>query len=149
MMLDVLGGTLANSVLGVVNKMPPGTGNVKLSAAAKTVSCPTEKKTIDRATGAVTVADGPPAQIPLNLIRIGDIAVAGVGANLGSLIGLRFKVASPLPQTTLVTVLAGSAGYILDDATLASPVGKTGNLKPGCAENAIVQGLVGMINAKP
>jgi hypothetical protein len=149
MMLDVLGGTLANSVLGVVNKMPAGTGSVKLSAAARTVSCPTEKRTVDRATGSVTVADGPPAQIPLSVIRIGDIAVAGVGANLGSIIGQHLKSASPLPQTTLVTVLAGSAGYILDDATLASPAGKTGNLKPGCAENAIVQGLVAMIKAKP
>ena len=149
MMLDVLGSTLANSVLDVVNKMPPGTANVKLSAAAKTVSCPTEKKTIDRTTGTVTLADGPPAQIPLSVIRIGDIAVGGVGANLGSVIGQHFKAASPLSQTTLVTVLAGSAGYVLDDATLASPAGKTGNLKPGCAENAIVEGLVGMIKAKP
>jgi hypothetical protein len=146
MMLDVLGGTLANSVLDVLNKMPLGTGNAKLSATAKTVTCPTEKKTTDRTTGAVTVVDGPPAQIPLSVIRIGDIVVAGVGANLGTLIGQHFKAASPLPQTTLVTVLAGSAGYILDDATLASPAGKTGNLKPGCAENAIVQGLVSMIH---
>jgi hypothetical protein len=32
---------------------------------------------------------------------------------------------------------------------LASPARKTGNLKPGCAENAIVQGLIGTIKAKP
>jgi hypothetical protein len=147
--LDVLGGTLANSVLGVVNRMPPGSGSVKLSARAMTVSCPTEKKMIDRATGTASVVDGPPAQIPLSVIRIGDIAVAGVGANLGTPIGAHLRAASPLPQTTLVTVLAGSVGYVLDDATLASPGGKSGNLKAGCAENAIVQGLVGMINAKP
>ena len=147
-MLDVLGGTLANSVLSVTGKMQPGAGSVKLSAATRTVSCPTEKRTMDRATGTATVADGPPAQIPLSLIRIGDIAVAGVGANLGSVIGQHLKAASPLPQTTLVTVLAGSAGYILDDETLSAPGGHMGNIKPGCAENAIVQGLVEMIKAK-
>ncbi len=148
-MLDVLGGTLANSVLSVTEKMQPGAGSVKLSAAAKTVSCPTERRITDRATGTVTVSDGPPAQIPLSVIRIGDIAVAGVGANLGSVIGQHLKAASPLPQTTLVTVLAGSAGYILDDATLATPGGHMGNVKPGCAENAVIQGLVEMIKAKP
>jgi neutral ceramidase len=149
-MVDVLGSVLANAALAVTDGMQPGTGEVKISAAAKTVSCPSNKMTRDPATGKTTFEDGPPAQIPLHLIRIGDIAVAGVGGNVGSEIGKKFKASSPLPQSTMVTVTSGSAGYILDDATLANPGSiKTGMLKAGCAENAIVQGLVEMIKAKP
>jgi hypothetical protein len=149
-MVDVLGSVLAKAALAVTDGMQPGTGEVKLSAAAKAVTCPSKKMTRDQATGKTTFEDGPPAQIPLNLIRIGDIAVAGVGGNVGSEIGKRFKAASPLPQSTMVTVTSGSVGYILDDATYANPGSiKTGSLKAGCAENAIVQGLVEMIKAKP
>ncbi len=149
-MVDVLASVLAKDALGVTNGMQPGTGSVKISAAAKTVSCPTQRRSPNQAAGSTVAEDGPPAQIPLNLIRIGDIAVAGVGGNVGTEIGKKFKAASPLPQSTMLTVTSGSVGYILDDATYANPGSiKTGSLKPGCAENAIVQGLVEMIKAKP
>ena len=149
-MVDVLGSVLAKAVLGLTDGMQPGTGDVKLSAAAKTVTCPTQKQPSGQATGKAATEDGPPAQIPLNLIRIGDIAVAGVGGNIGSVIGQKFKAASPFAQSTMLTVTSGSVGYVLDDASYANPGKiKTGLLKPGCAENAIVQGLVEMIKAKP
>jgi len=142
-MVDVLGSVLAKAVLTVVAGMQPGSGDVKISTSAKTVSCPTRKETFGKTTAEATAGEGPPAQIPLNLIRIGDIAVAGVGGNVGSQINQKFKAASSLPQSTMITVTSGSAGYILDDATLANPGQiKTGSLKAGCAENAIVQGLV-------
>jgi hypothetical protein len=149
-MVDVLARVLAKEALAVAGGMQAGTGDVKISAAAKTVSCPTQKRIRDRATGKVTVEDGPPAQIPLNLVRIGDIAVTGVGGSVGTEIGKKFKAASPLPLSTMLTMTSGSVGYILDDATYANPGQiKTGSLKAGCAENAIVQGLVEMIKAKP
>ena len=149
-MVDVLGSVLAKAVLGLTDGMQPGTGDVKLSAAAKTVTCPTQKQPSGQTTGKAATEDGPPAQIPLNLIRIGDIAVAGVGGNIGSVIGQKFKAASPFAQSTMLTVTSGSVGYVLDDASYANPGKiKTGLLKPGCAENAIVQGLLEMIKAKP
>jgi len=149
-MVDVLSSILAKSVLSVSDGMKPGDGAVKISAAAKTISCATKKQSFGKTAADSTVADGPPAQIPLNLIRIGDIAVAGVGGNVGSQINVKFKAASPLAHSTMITVTSGSVGYILDDATYANPGQiKTGSLKAGCADKAIVQGLVDMIQAKP
>jgi hypothetical protein len=148
-MVDVLASYLANAALKVTDGMQPGTGQVTISAAAKTVSCPTQKRTMDQITGKVAIEDGPPAQIPLSLIRIGDIALAGVSGNVGAKINKKFKALSPLPQSTMITVTSGLAGYILDDATIEHPGGiKNGSLKAGCAENAVVQGLMKMIQAK-
>jgi hypothetical protein len=149
-MVEVLARVLAQGALTTTNGMQPGKDDVKISVSANTVSCPTQKRIRDRATGQETVADGPAAQIPLNLIRVGDIALAGVGGNVGTEIGKKFKAASPLPQSTMLTVTSGSVGYILDDATYANPGQiKTGSLKPGCAENEITNALVEMIQAKP
>ncbi len=149
-MVDVLASILAKDALDLANGMKPAAGDVKISAATKTVSCPTLKRTRDRATGNVTVEDGPPVEIPLHVIRVGDIAIAGVGGSVGTVIGQKFKAASPLTATTLIGMNSASAGYILDDATIANPGPiKSGSLKGGCAENAIVQGLVEMIKAKP
>jgi hypothetical protein len=149
-MVDVLGSILAKEALTTADAMKPGVAEVKISAAARTVACPSQRRTRDRATGKTTVEDGPAIQIPLHVIRIGDIAVAGVGGSVGTVIGQKFKAASPLAQSTMIGMNSGSAGYILDDATYANPGQiKTGSLKPGCAENAVVQGLVEMIKAKP
>ena len=148
-MVDVLASILAKDALDLANGMKPAAGDVKIYAAAKTVSCLTLKRTRDRATGNVTVEDGPPVQIPLHVIRIGDIAIAGVGGSVGTVIGQKLKAASPLAATTLIGMNSASAGYILDDATINAPGPiKVGSLKPGCAETAIVQGLVEMIKAK-
>ena len=90
----------------------------------------------------------PPVQIPLAVIRINSIVLAGVAGDVGSEIGVKFKAASPLPDSTMITMTSGAIGYILSDASYEHPghavMGSP--LKPGCAEKAVVQGLVDLIS---
>ena len=134
-LLDVQARRLANSALATVAEMPAGTAEVKLAASSKLVPCP--GKDPKQAT----------VQIPLGLIRINDIALATVAGDVGTEIGEKFKAASPLKNSTMITMTSGSIGYILSDSSyrLETHGVKGSPLSAGCAENAIVQGLVGMI----
>ncbi len=93
--------------------------------------------------------DGEPVNIRLGLIRIGDIALASVDVEIYSTIGLKFKAASPLANTMLVTLANGMAnsGYVPNDASFGANTFQVlgSRLKPGCAEDGIVNGLVGLI----
>jgi hypothetical protein len=146
-MLDAMAHSLASSTVAVMSAMPPGDGKVRLSAAAKTVRCPGQTLTFNAKTSEVTVKDAPPVDIPLNVIRINDIVLAGVGGNVAPEIGKKFKDGSPLPNSTLIGNTSGSVGYILTDANYEHPGHNLAGdpLKAGCAEKAIQQGLTEMI----
>jgi hypothetical protein len=116
----------------------------------KTVECPGQKLRVDGKTGQVTIQDQPPVQIPLNLIRINDLAFAGVGGAVYTEIFDKFKAASPLPNTVMITMTSGAVGYILPDSSYEHPGHNAASspLKPGCAEKAIVSGLVDMVRGQ-
>ncbi len=64
------------------------------------------------------------------------------------MIGTRLKNESPFSHTMMVTHCNGSSGYLPDDAAYkqVSYEITTARVKPGCAENAIVNGLVDMMD---
>jgi hypothetical protein len=137
---------LASAVVDTVHGMKAGTSNVTFRAASGAVTCPGQRLRLDDQTGKATVQDAPPVTIPLSLIRINDIAIAGVGGDVGSEIGRKIRTGLPAPNTIVMTMLAGAVGYIFPDANYERPGhGLMGSpLKPGCAEPAIVNGLAGL-----
>jgi hypothetical protein len=147
-LLDVLARRLASSVLDVVASMPAAAARVTLRAASKTASCPGQHLRPNRETGSVEVEEKPPVQIPLQVLRIDNIVLGGVAGDVASEIGEKFKAASPLPDSTLITMTAGSVGYVLGDASYLHPghAAMGSLLKPGCAEHAVVQGLIDLIH---
>ena len=147
-LLNVQAWRLANAALHVIGKMPAGSSRVKLAAASKVVECPGQHLRPNHETGKFEVEEKPPVQIPLSVIRINNIVLASVAGDVGSEIGMKFKAASPLPDSTLITMTSGSIGYILADSSYVHPGhGVMGSpLKPGCAEKAIVQGLLELIS---
>lgn len=147
-LLDVQARRLAASVLDVTATLPPGTSQVRLSADSRVVECPGQHLSPNRETGKVEVEEKPPVAIPLAVIRINDIVLAGVAGDVASEIGRKFKAASPLPDSTMITMTSGSIGYILADASYEHPGhGVFGSqLKQGCAEKAVVQGLLDLIS---
>ena len=149
-LLDAQARRLSQSVLEAVAKAPEGFSTAPLSGAVSQVSCPGEHRVVDHATGAFTVEPHEPVSIPISAIRIGDIAFAGVGGDVGSSIGMSIKKGSPVANTTVVTMTAGAIGYILPDASYEHPGhGLMGSLlKSGCAEPALVSGLQSLIGAK-
>lgn len=83
--------------------------------------------------------DGDPVKIPLTLMRVGDIAFAGVGGELFTEIGMAVKAKSPFDRTMVVTHLPDAVGYIPSDRAYMLPSEKaaSASMKPGCADVGI------------
>jgi len=146
-LLDVQARRVVEAALSVLASMPPGVAQAQIYAAAGQVSCPGQRMRMDRTSGKVTVEDTPPVDIPLSMIRINDIVLAGVPGDTASAIGEKFKSSSPVAHSTLISMANGGLGYLLADASYAHPghavMGSP--LKPHCALPAIVDGLVRLI----
>jgi hypothetical protein len=143
-LLDVQARRLASAVLATLATSPAGVRTVTMSTGAATVSCPGQHYRIDRATRQVQGVDPTgPVTIPMAFLRLNDVVLAGIGADIASDIGVAVRHASPVPNTSLLTMLAGSVGYVLNDAAYAHPThGVTGSpVQPGCATPALSAGL--------
>jgi hypothetical protein len=146
---SAMGRNLANVALSAFKAAQPGDSDVKITAASKTVMCPGGRFSQDPQTHQMVVKDKPPVPIPLNLITIGNFAVAGIGGNVPAEIGLKVKSESPFAKTTLIGGTLGSVGYIMPDSSYTGFSHSLGGtpIKAGCAEKAITQGLAEMFSA--
>lgn len=95
-----------------------------------------------------TFTDADPVNIRLSLLMLNDLALTGVSGEVLTVIHQHLKKASLFSRTLMVTHTNGSSGYIPDDAAFnqVSYEITTSHLKPGCAENAIVNGFLGMMD---
>ncbi len=128
--------------------------SARIAGAQKVVTCPGRKRTDSgRAGYPGTYVDADPIPIRLSLVKLGDIALAGVNAELFTMIGQRLKRESPLKHTMMVTLTNGMApsGYIPNDAAFGYNTFEvvSSKLKPGCAETAITDGLLDLIGQTP
>jgi neutral ceramidase len=91
--------------------------------------------------------DAEPVTVRLSLLRINDIALAGVSGEVLTMINEHLKKQAKSAHTVMVTHANGSSGYIPDDAAYeqVSYEITTTHLKPGCAEKSIVDGFVKMM----
>ena len=124
---------------------------VAIHGAQKTVTCPGRKRTDSgRAGFAGTYQDASPVPIQLTAIRIGDVVFTGVNAEVFTSIAQRLKSESPVKATIMATLTNGAApsGYIPNDAAFGYDTFEvvSSNLKPGCAETAITEGLLDLIH---
>ncbi|HEV2401258.1 MAG TPA: hypothetical protein VGS27_30265 [Candidatus Sulfotelmatobacter sp.] len=150
--MDSEGVLLGEEVIRVMTNTKRLDASPTITAAQKTVTCPGRKRTDTGREGKPgTYVDGDPVEIRLGALRIGNIALTSVDAEIYSAIGIRMKRESPMANTVMVTLANGRAnsGYIPNDATFGASTFQVlgSNLKPGCAETAIVDGLVDLINA--
>ena len=125
---------------------------VRIGGAQKTVTCPGRRRTdTGRAGYAGTYEDAGPIPIQLTALSIGDVAITGVDAEVFTLIAQRLKAESPVKATMMATLTNGAApsGYIPNDAAFGFNTFEvvSSNLKPGCAESAISEGLLDLIQA--
>ena len=146
-LVDAFGKVLGEEVVRVAGGIKTS-GEARLGGAQKVVTCPgraVEAGPRPRADYKFTDAD--PVNIRLGLVMIGNIPLAGVSGEVFTLIHSRLQKESPFPHTIMVTHANGSAGYIPNDAgyeQISYEVTST-HLKPGCAENAIVNGFLEML----
>jgi len=149
-MILTMGQMLGEEVMHVMRTTDHTVSNAAISSNQTTVTCPGRQRTDQgvRAGVAGTYVDAAPVPIRLSLLKLGDIALAGVNAEVYATIGIRLKRESPT-ATMMVTLTNGSApsGYIPNDAAYSQYTFEvlSSRLKPGCAESAIVNGELDMI----
>ena len=150
--MDSEGVLLGEEVIRVMTNTTRLDGSPRIAAAQTTVTCPCRRRLDTAREGTPgSYEDGDPVNIRLGILRIGDVALGSVDAEIYSPIGLKFKALSPVADTTLVTLANGAAnsGYIPNDTAFGAYTFQVlgSRLKPGCAEDAIVNGLLDLTKA--
>jgi neutral ceramidase len=150
--IDSEGILLGEEVIRVMTTIKRLEASPNITAAQKTVTCPGRKRTDTAREGTPgTYEDGDPVDIRLGVMRIGNISLASVDAEVYSAIAQRLKRESPMADTFMVTLANGMAnsGYIPNDTAFGALTFQVlgSRLKPGCAESAIVNGLLDLISA--
>jgi Neutral/alkaline non-lysosomal ceramidase, N-terminal len=86
-------------------------------------------------------------RLRLAVVVIGTLALAGVGGEVVTKIGLRARASSPLANTILLSLVNDRLGYIPDDASYPQNTFEVRGspIQPGYAERAIVDGAVDTI----
>jgi neutral ceramidase len=150
--MDSEGVLLGEEVIRVMTNTVRMEADPVISAGQDMATCPGRNR-LDKVREGTpgSYEDGEPVNIRLGVLRIGDVALASVDAELYNTIGRRLKEQSPMANTVMVTLANGRAnsGYIPDDASFNANTFQvlSSRLKPGCAETAIDGGLLSLILA--
>ena len=149
-MILSMGQFLGEEVMHVMRGMERMDTSVRIDGRAKTVSCPgRERLNQGRAGFAGEYKDAAPVDIRLSLLQLGDIMIGGVNAEVFNPIAQRLKQESPYSRTMMSTLTNGAArsGYIPHDAGFGMYTFEvlSSRLQPGCAESAIVNGILDLI----
>jgi neutral ceramidase len=150
-MITSLGQMLGEEILRAMSVPQKEDAAMKILSSQKVVTCPGRTRTNTGREGTEgTYVDGDPVNIKLSLLQLGDISLAGVNAEVYTPIALRLKKESPNNYTIFSSITNGSAnsGYIPSDDAFQRYTFQvlSSRLKPNCAENAIVDGLVDMMD---
>ncbi len=145
--IDAIGRILGEEILGAAARIKTSP-RASIRAAQKVVTCPGQKLIPGpRGRSDGRFEDAEPVPIRLSLLRVNDIAITGVSGEVLTMVGQRLKRESRLPNTLMVTHCNGSSGYLPDDEAykqLSYEIYTT-RVKAGCAEDAIVNGLLEMM----
>lgn len=150
--IDSEGVLLGEEVIRIMTNIKQLHATPTIAAAQKTVTCPGRKRTDTGREGMQgAYEDGDPINIRLGVLRIANIEVTSVDAEIYSSIAQRLKRESPMANTFMVTLANGktNSGYIPNDTAFGARTFQVlgSHLKPGCAETAIVNGLLDLMAA--
>jgi hypothetical protein len=131
-LVDALGKVLGEAAVRASRNFET-TAEARISGGQKVITCPGKTA---------------PVNIRLSMVRIGEVPLAGVSGEV--LTPIYQRLLKQAPGAVMITHANGSSGYIPDDATF--PLGgyepTTSRLQPGCAESAIVSGLMELMGRK-
>jgi hypothetical protein len=152
-MVDGLGRILGEESVRVANSIAAMSSEASIESAQRVISCPGRR--VEAGDGGPSLEykfdDADPVSIRLSLIRLNNVALAGVSGEVFTHISQHLKRVSPVgDNTVMVTHANGSSGYIPSDDSF-QPISyevTASHLKPGCAENGIVNGFLEMMAAQ-
>jgi hypothetical protein len=150
-MVASMGQFLGEEVMRVMRGIERRETTVSLYGSQTTIRCPGRERTNEgRAGFEGTYKAADPVEIRLGLLRVGDVMIGAVNAEVFTLIAQRLKRESPYKATILTTLTNGMArsGYIPDDGSFGKYTYEvlSSRLQPGCAEPAIVSGILKLID---
>jgi neutral ceramidase len=145
-----MGQFLGEAVMHTMRGIERRATNGGIFSGQKTVTCPGRERTNKGRGGVAGIyKEGPDVNIRLSLLVIDDIAIGGVNAEVFNPIAQRLKKESPMARTMMATLTNGRAnsGYIPNDAAFGYQTFEvlSSRLQPGCAETAIVDGLLDLL----
>jgi len=148
---DILGRILGEEVIRVAGEIKTS-ARMRIGGMQRVITCPGKKNPPGpnrRDDLNYQFLDADPTPIRLTAIMLNHVAITGVSGEVLSGINTRLKRESPLAGTVMVTHANGSSGYIPDDAAYdqISYEIVVSRVKRGCAEDAIVNGLLDMIDS--
>jgi hypothetical protein len=149
-MIQSMGQLLGEEVLHVMRGMERTQADVRIAGRHKLVTCPGRERTNEgRAGFPGEYRDAAPVEIRLGVLALGDIMIGAVNAEVFNPIAQRLKRESPYARTMMATLTNGMArsGYIPHDAGFGMYTFEvlSSRLQPGCAESAIVDGLLDLM----
>ena len=123
---------------------------ITISGAHTALGCPGRRRLDSGREGSPgTYENGEPVELQLGLLRLGDVQLGAVNAEIFNPIALRLKQEAPAKRTMLVTLANGMAnsGYVPHDAAFGYHTFEvlSSRLQPGCAEAGIVNGLLDLM----
>ena len=145
---DAQGLMLGAEVLRVANQVQSLATDVRIKTATRETTCPTKQGVGQMST--MTTVHSPTVTLRLGLIMLNQIAITGVSGEVVTNIYRHLQKETPLADTILATIVNDRVGYLPDDAAYDRPIFEV-NGSPaarGCAEGAIVNGLVDMIKSQ-
>jgi len=142
---------LGEEVIRVMTDTARMNSDASITAEQRIINCPGRQRLDNAREGSPgKYEDADPVAIRLGVLRIGDIVLASVDAEIYSVIGMRLKRESPLANTVVVTLANGRAnsGYIPNDTAYGAYTFQVlgSKLKPGYAESAMVEGWLDLIH---
>ena len=145
--MDAEGVILGEEAIRVITNITRLNASPRIAGAETVVSVPGRKRLDNAREGTPgSYEPGDSVGIRLGVLRIGDIVLGSVDAEIYSPIGMKFKQRSPVANTMLVTLANGAAssGYIPNDTAFGAYTFQVlgSRLQPGYAESAIVNGLL-------
>jgi len=147
-LVEAMGQILGEEVIRVAGSIRTAP-EARIWGAQKVVTCPGARlEEGPRVRKEYKFQDSDPVNIRLTLLMINEVALAGVSGEVLTMIHQRLKNESPFRHTIMVTHANGASGYIPDDAAydqVSYEISST-RLKRGCAENAIVNGIVELMS---
>jgi neutral ceramidase len=148
--IDAQGLILGEEAIRVMTNIDKQYSDVRIWGSQKVITLPGRKRTNTGREGMPgTYEDGPPVNIRLGLLGIGNIALTSIDSEIYNIFAQHLKKASPMANTVMVTISNGrtNSGYIVDDSAYGRNTFQVlGNrLKPGYAEQGIVGGLLDLI----
>jgi hypothetical protein len=153
-MILSMGQFLGEEVLRVMRDMERMESSIRIHGGHEIVSCPGRERTnTGRAGFPGEYREAEDVEIRLGLLKLGDIMIGAVNAEVFNPIAQRLKRESPYARTMLATLTNGMArsGYIPHDAGFGMYTFEvlSSRLQPGCAESAIVDGVLGLARGDP